>query len=202
MAAADSRCAWSSLTGFSLVGGPACRRRRGGRGDARAAATCLSRRRMPVEFQTLESWGGRWPAACCRSEATMMIAIPSSTAPRGPMVLRRAQRRLGARPATGRIATAPSMRPSAVRRRNARRTAAKSLAGCVIKTTDWRTAVEAERRVARGHLQLPAERRRQRHGGQFLVGVRVAAMPRCTRMQPRGLQRRNPSHGGRTAQSA
>ncbi len=63
-----------SLTGFSLVGGPAYN-------DARAAAELLTRLDLPyiachpVEFQTLEQWSadarGLTPV-----EATMMVAIP------------------------------------------------------------------------------------------------------------------------------
>jgi magnesium chelatase subunit H len=73
-----------SLTGFSLVGGPAYN-------DARAAEDILARLDlpylsvMPVEFQTLEQWGdserGLLPV-----EATMMVAIPELDGSTGPMV--------------------------------------------------------------------------------------------------------------------
>jgi magnesium chelatase subunit H len=73
-----------SLTGFSLVGGPAYN-------DARAAEATLAALDvpylsvMPVEFQTLEQWGaserGLMPV-----EATMMVAIPELDGSTGPMV--------------------------------------------------------------------------------------------------------------------
>ena len=55
-----------SLTGFSLVGGPAYN-------DADAAEEVLARLDVPyvaahpVEFQTLEQWERSPSAACCRS---------------------------------------------------------------------------------------------------------------------------------------
>jgi len=73
-----------SLTGFSLVGGPAYN-------DARAAEELLSRldvpyvAAQPVEFQSLEQWGsserGLHPV-----EATIMVAIPELDGATGPMV--------------------------------------------------------------------------------------------------------------------
>ena len=73
-----------SLTGFSLVGGPAYN-------DARAAEDILARLDvpylsvMPVEFQTLESWGGS-ERGLLPVEATMMVAIPELDGCTGPMV--------------------------------------------------------------------------------------------------------------------
>lgn len=73
-----------SLTGFSLVGGPAYN-------DASAAAETLSRLDVPylsahaVEFQDIEQWldneRGLMPV-----EATMMVAIPELDGATGPMV--------------------------------------------------------------------------------------------------------------------
>ena len=73
-----------SLTGFSLVGGPAYN-------DARAADAMLAGLDVPyiaaqaLEFQTLEQWGasdrGLMPV-----EATMMVAIPELDGATGPMV--------------------------------------------------------------------------------------------------------------------
>ena len=73
-----------SLTGFSLVGGPAYN-------DSKAAEDMLARLDVPylsvtpVEFQTLQSWSdserGLLPV-----EATMMIAIPELDGSTGPMV--------------------------------------------------------------------------------------------------------------------
>lgn len=73
-----------SLTGFSLVGGPAYN-------DARAAEEILAKLDVPylsahpVEFQTLEQWGasdrGLMPV-----ESTIMVAIPELDGASGPMV--------------------------------------------------------------------------------------------------------------------
>ena len=73
-----------SLTGFSLVGGPAYN-------DSKAAEDILARLDVPylsahpVEFQTLEQWGasdrGLMPV-----ESTIMVAIPELDGAAGPMV--------------------------------------------------------------------------------------------------------------------
>ena len=73
-----------SLTGFSLVGGPAYN-------DSKAAEDILARLDVPylsahpVEFQTLEQWGasdrGLMPV-----ESTIMVAIPELDGGAGPMV--------------------------------------------------------------------------------------------------------------------
>jgi magnesium chelatase subunit H len=63
-----------SLTGFSLVGGPAYN-------DSRAAETLLARLDVPyltthpIEFQTLEQWE-QDPRGLLPVEATMMVALP------------------------------------------------------------------------------------------------------------------------------
>jgi magnesium chelatase subunit H len=73
-----------SLTGFSLVGGPAYN-------DARAAEETLARldvpyiAAMPVEFQTLEQWQGS-DRGLLPVEATMMVAIPELDGATGAMV--------------------------------------------------------------------------------------------------------------------
>ncbi len=73
-----------SLTGFSLVGGPAYN-------DARAAEEILARLDVPylaahpVEFQTLEAWGAS-ERGLSPVEATMMVAIPELDGATGPMV--------------------------------------------------------------------------------------------------------------------
>ena len=73
-----------SLTGFSLVGGPAYN-------DAKAAEDILARLDVPylavtpVEFQTLAQWGGS-PRGLMPVEATMMVAIPELDGATGPMV--------------------------------------------------------------------------------------------------------------------
>jgi magnesium chelatase subunit H len=73
-----------SLTGFSLVGGPAYN-------DARAAEDILARLDVPylavtpVEFQTIEQWGSS-DRGLLPVEATMMVAIPELDGSTGPMV--------------------------------------------------------------------------------------------------------------------
>ena len=74
-----------SLTGFSLVGGPAYN-------DARAAEDVLARLDVPylaatpVEFQTLDQWGAS-ARGLLPIEATMMVAIPELDGATGAMVL-------------------------------------------------------------------------------------------------------------------
>ena len=73
-----------SLTGFSLVGGPAYN-------DAKAAEDILAKLDVPylavtpVEFQTLDQWGGS-PRGLLPVESTMMVAIPELDGATGSMV--------------------------------------------------------------------------------------------------------------------
>ena len=73
-----------SLTGFSLVGGPAYN-------DAKAAEDILAKLDVPylavtpVEFQTLDQWGGS-QRGLLPVEATMMVAIPELDGATGSMV--------------------------------------------------------------------------------------------------------------------
>jgi magnesium chelatase subunit H len=73
-----------SLTGFSLVGGPAYN-------DARAAESILAKLDVPylavapVEFQTLDQWGAS-SRGLLPVEATMMVAIPELDGATGSMV--------------------------------------------------------------------------------------------------------------------
>jgi magnesium chelatase subunit H len=73
-----------SLTGFSLVGGPAYN-------DAHAAEEVLSRLDVPyiaahpVEFQTLEEWGGS-DRGLLPVESTIMVAIPELDGATSPIV--------------------------------------------------------------------------------------------------------------------
>ena len=73
-----------SLTGFSLVGGPAYN-------DAKAAEDMLAALDVPymavspVEFQTLEHWGGS-DRGLLPVEATMMVALPELDGSSGSMV--------------------------------------------------------------------------------------------------------------------
>ena len=73
-----------SLTGFSLVGGPAYN-------DSKSAEDILARLDVPylavtpVEFQTLDQWGGS-SRGLLPVEATMMVAIPELDGATGSMV--------------------------------------------------------------------------------------------------------------------
>ena len=73
-----------SLTGFSLVGGPAYN-------DARAAEDILARLDVPylavapLEFQTLDQWGGS-ARGLLPVESTIMVAIPELDGSTGSMV--------------------------------------------------------------------------------------------------------------------
>jgi magnesium chelatase subunit H len=73
-----------SLTGFSLVGGPAYN-------DAKAADDMLAKLDLPyiavtpVEFQTLDQWGAS-PRGLLPVESTMMVAIPELDGAIGSMV--------------------------------------------------------------------------------------------------------------------
>ena len=73
-----------SLTGFSLVGGPAYN-------DAQAAQDVLAKLDVPyvaahpVEFQTLDQWGAS-ERGLLPVESTIMIAIPELDGATGPMV--------------------------------------------------------------------------------------------------------------------
>ncbi|MCU0941849.1 MAG: cobaltochelatase subunit CobN, partial [Hydrogenophaga sp.] len=73
-----------SLTGFSLIGGPAYN-------DAKAAEDVLARLDVPylavspVEFQTLDHWGAS-PRGLLPVESTMMVAIPELDGATGSMV--------------------------------------------------------------------------------------------------------------------
>ena len=73
-----------SLTGFSLVGGPAYN-------DAEAAEDVLAQLDVPyvaahpVEFQTLDAWGGN-DRGLLPVESTIMVAIPELDGSTGPIV--------------------------------------------------------------------------------------------------------------------
>ncbi len=73
-----------SLTGFSLVGGPAYN-------DSRAAEDVLANLDVPyvaahpLEFQTLDQWGGS-SRGLLPVESTIMVAIPELDGATGPMV--------------------------------------------------------------------------------------------------------------------
>ena len=119
-----------SLTGFSLVGGPAYN-------DARAAEELLASLDVPylagqaVEFQTLEQWQGS-VRGLLPLEATMMVAIPELDGATGPMVF-------GGRAAAG----GPGRRDMAP---DPERVA--MLAGRVDRLVRLRATPRAQRRVA------------------------------------------------------
>lgn len=120
-----------SLTGFSLVGGPAYN-------DARSAESVLARLDVPyaaahaVEFQTLDQWRadnrGLMPV-----EATMMVALPELDGAILPMTY-------GGRPAT----------PEGQKRREmvAEPERADTLAARVLKLVTLRRTERAQRKVA------------------------------------------------------
>ena len=119
-----------SLTGFSLVGGPAYN-------DSRAAEALLAKLDVPylsacpVEFQTLEQWDadarGLTPV-----EATMMVAIPELDGAISPMIFGGRQ--------SGNAAGKRDMAPHPER--------AAALAGRVARLVALRRKARAERRVA------------------------------------------------------
>ena len=119
-----------SLTGFSLVGGPAYN-------DSRAAEALLATLDVPyisatpVEFQTLEQWDVD-PRGLLPVEATMMVAIPELDGAISPMVF-------GGR-STSNDATKRDMAAHPER--------AAALASRVGKLVSLRRTARAERRVA------------------------------------------------------
>ncbi len=120
-----------SLTGFSLVGGPAYN-------DAEAAAEMLTQLDVPylsaqaVEFQTLEQWQaserGLMPV-----EATMMVAIPELDGATGPLVY------------GGRSGTQPS---AAARHMTANHERAEMLAARVARLVALRKRPRKDRHLA------------------------------------------------------
>jgi magnesium chelatase subunit H len=120
-----------SLTGFSLVGGPAYN-------DAKAAETMLARLDIPyvaahpLEFQTIEQWeaGDR---GLLPVESTIMVAIPELDGSTGPMVF-------GGRSSKGAGVGAAQMRSHPER--------AAVLAARVAKLIALKRAAHAERKIA------------------------------------------------------
>ncbi|MEK8031291.1 magnesium chelatase subunit H [Ideonella sp. DXS29W] len=141
-----------SLTGFSLVGGPAYN-------DAQAAEDVLARLDvpylgvMPVEFQTLDQWGGS-ARGLLPVEATMMVAIPELDGATAPMVF-------GGRGSTGRAActgcaqacTFDAAAGAHDMHRCPERAAA--LAARVARLVDLRRSERAERKVAAVIFNFP-----------------------------------------------
>lgn len=120
-----------SLTGFSLVGGPAFN-------DAEAAADLMAELDVPyltgqaVEFQTLEQWQAS-DRGLLPVEATMMVAIPELDGATGPVVY-------GGRSGTDPSAAARAMVPHHER--------IEALTGRVDKLVTLRRTKRAERKLA------------------------------------------------------
>ncbi len=130
-----------SLTGFSLVGGPAYN-------DSRAAEALLAQLDVPyisatpVEFQTLEQWEGD-ARGLLPVEATMMVAIPELDGAISPMVFGgRCGRARSASPCDGCDGVSCS-RDMVVHHERA-----AALAGRVAKLVALRRTERADRRVA------------------------------------------------------
>ncbi len=127
-----------SLTGFSLVGGPAYN-------DSRAAEEMLARLDVPciaaqaVEFQTLDTWE-RSAQGLLPVEATMMVAIPELDGATGSMLF-------GGRGDPGRNAQASDMQPHAER--------VDRLAERVLGLVRLRHAPISERRIAMVLFNFP-----------------------------------------------
>jgi magnesium chelatase subunit H len=119
-----------SLTGFSLVGGPAYN-------DAKAAEDVLAKLDVPylavtpVEFQTLEEWE-RSDRGLTPVEATMMVAIPELDGATGPMVF-------GGRSSTGAVDRSRDMTVHAER--------ASMLAARVYKLVALREIARKDRKI-------------------------------------------------------
>ena len=137
-----------SLTGFSLVGGPAYN-------DSRAAETVLAGLDVPylsaapVEFQTLRQWD-RDPRGLLPVEATMMVALPELDGATNPIVF------------GGRCGSAPGETPCAgcdgvacKRDMVAHPERAAMLAARVAKMVALRRTARAERRIATVLFNFP-----------------------------------------------
>ncbi len=120
-----------SLTGFSLVGGPAFN-------DARAAEEVLAKLDVPylsaqaIEFQTIEHWKAS-SRGLLPVESTIMVAIPELDGATGPMVF-------AGRPEGEPGQISPTMKPVADR--------IDMLASRVARLVALRTAPRSERNVA------------------------------------------------------
>ncbi|CAH2601012.1 Magnesium-chelatase subunit H [Rhodovastum atsumiense] len=133
-----------SLTGFSLVGGPAYN-------DARSAEALLAKLDVPyvaahpVEFQTLEQWQAD-PRGLMPVEATMMVAIPELDGAILPMTF---GGRCGVPGDNARCnACARTDRKNCTRNMSADAERAAALAGRVARIVAMRRAARAERKVA------------------------------------------------------
>ena len=143
-----------SLTGFSLVGGPAYN-------DARAAEDLLDRLDVPylaahaLEFQDLESWE-QSERGLTPIEATMMVSIPEIDGATGPMVF-------GGRTTDG--------SGSQVREMKAHTERASVLARRVSRMIDLRRKSNARRKIAIVIFNFPP------NGGSVGTAAHLAVFP-------------------------
>jgi magnesium chelatase subunit H len=184
-----------SLTGFSLVGGPAYN-------DAKAAEAVLSRLDVPyiaahpVEFQTIEQWRGS-DRGLSPVEATIMVAIPELDGSTGPIVF--GGRTSGGGTCTGCVRSCVFPAAEASRDMHVCSERAEVLAARTGKTR--RAAAGGAGRAARRDrpVQLSAQRREHRHGR---VPVRLRLAPSASRRhEGRGLRRGCAGKRGRAAHS-
>ena len=134
-----------SLTGFSLVGGPAYN-------DARAAEDVLAKigvpyiSAQPLEFQSLEAWGASC-AGLTPVESTIMVAIPELDGAVAPMVFGGRSDGAGAAcQGCGRRCQFPVTRDAPRMRACPER--AEALAGRVAKLVELRKTPRKDRKVA------------------------------------------------------
>lgn len=133
-----------SLTGFSLVGGPAYN-------DADAAAEALETLGVPylaahpIEFQSLQQWGAR-QQGLLPLEATMMVAIPELDGAVAPGVFGGRSDGSGACTGCGRNCTFPDNGLAREMRSCPER--AEALAKRAAKLVDLRRSGRAQRKVA------------------------------------------------------
>ena len=146
-----------SLTGFSLIGGPAYN-------DARAAEEILARLDVPylavtpVEFQTLDQWGAS-TRGLLPVEVTMMVAIPELDGATGSMVFggRGSAEHLACTGCAHRCTfhnTAATAQQAAHDMHSCIERA-DMLAACVGRLVDLRRSARAERKVAAVVFNFP-----------------------------------------------
>ena len=163
-----------SLTGFSLVGGPAYN-------DAKAAEDMLAR--LDVPYLAAHAGGvpdagpvGRLRARPAAGRSDHDGRHPRARRRHRPDGLRRPRRR-SRRACTGCDARLHLRAAPSAHDMHTCTERADMLAARVGKLVDLRRSERAERKVAAVHLQLPAQRRQHRHR-RLPVGVRVAATTR------------------------
>ena len=188
-----------SLTGFSLVGGPAYN-------DAKAAEDMLAQLDVPylaahpVEFQTLRAMGRDRTAACCRWRAPSWWRSPNSTARPGRWSS------AAARTAPGRPAPAASApvrsRTSESGGDDAGLQRARGHAGGAGRASGRAAPRRAQRPQGRDRaVQFPAECRQHRHG-RLPLRLRVAASHAAARCSARAIRSKCPPASMRCASAS